>query len=138
MTRILEGVKAGDPVTVNSSQFGPGGKLQNVRHIERVTKVFKHVLQTEQMSGVEIATGRAPWTYGGKLVLPATDADVADVPSEIAERERADKAVKAKQEADAAKILRRGKLIDDIRTLMYSGVPDDVLERVLAVLRGER
>lgn len=138
MTMVLENVKAGDQVIVVSSNIGPDGLRRTVRNIERVTKVFRHVLRTDSMSGVEIATGRTPWTYGGKAVAPASDADVADVLREIAERERADKVVKAKQEADSAKILRRSKLINDIRTLMYSGVPDDVLERVLAVLRGEQ
>ena len=138
MTRILEWVKAGDQVIVVSSNIGPDGLRRTVRDIERVAKVFTHVLQTEQMHGIEISTGRAPWTYGGKFVLPATDADIADVLREIEERKRADKVVKEKQEADSAKILRRSKLINDIRTLMYSGVPDDVLERVLAVLRGEQ
>lgn len=134
---ILEGVKAGDLVTVNSSQFGPGGKLRNVRHIERVTKVFKHVLQTEQMHGIEIATGRAPWTYGGKLVLPATDADVADVLREIEGRKRADEAEKARQEAESASNKRYGELRGEMSRIMSMRVPEDVLIRALAVLRGE-
>ena len=137
MTRILDGVKVGDAVIVSSSKLGPDGAYRKVRHIKRVTKVFKHVLQTEHMTGVDIATGRAPWNSAA-MVTPATEADIAEVLRETEERRRADAERKAKQEADAAKILRRSKLIDDIRTLMYSGVPDDVLERVLAVLRGEQ
>ena len=137
MTRILDGVKVGDAVIVSSSKRGPDGAYRNVRRIERVTKLFKHVLQTERMTGVDIATGRASW-HSAAMVTPATEADIAEVLRETEERRRADAERKAKQEADAAKILRRSKLIDDIRTLMYSGVPDDVLERVLAVLRGEQ
>ena len=79
MTWILEGVKVGDPVIVVSSNIGPDGLRRTVRNIECVTKVFTHVLRTDSMSGVEIATGRTPWTYGGKAVAPASDADVADV-----------------------------------------------------------
>lgn len=136
MTRILDGVKVGDAVIASSSERGPDGLHRKVRHIERVTKVFKHVLQTEHMTGVDIATGRAPW-YSAAMVTPATDADIAEVLREIEERKRADAERKAKQEAEAAEKRRRDKLTGDIREVLYRYVPEDVLIRALRVLRGE-
>ena len=137
MTRILEGVKVGDQVIVVSSNIGPDGLRRTVRNIERVTKVFTHVLRTDSMSGVEIATGRTPWTYGGKAVAPASDADVADVLREIEERKHADAEYMAKLAAELAADKRYGELRGEISRLMSMRVPEDVLIRALAVLRGE-
>ena len=138
MTRVLDGVKVGDAVIVSSSKRGPDGLRRTVRDIERVTKVFTHVLRTDSMSGVEIATGRTPWTYGGKAVAPASDADVAEVLREIEERKRADEAEKARQEAEAAANKRYGELRGEMSRIMSMRVPEDVLIRALAVLRGEQ
>ena len=138
MTWILEGVKVGDPVIVVSSNIGPDGLRRTVRNIERVTKVFTHVLRTDSMSGVEIATGRTPWTYGGKAVAPASDADVADVLRELAERKHADAEYMAKLAAERAADKRYGELRGEISRLMSMRVPEDVLIRALAVLRGEQ
>ena len=138
MTRVLDGVKVGDPVIFVSSNIGPDGLRRTVRNIERVTKVFTHVLRTDSMSGVEIATGRTPWTYGGKAVAPASDADVAEVLREIEERKRADEAEKARQEAEAAANKRYGELRGEMSRIMSMRVPEDVLIRALAVLRGEQ
>ena len=138
MSRILENLKAGDPVIVVSTGIGPDGLRRTERKIERVTKVFAHVLQTESMTGVQIATGRTPWTYGGKAVEPASLQDVADVLREIEDRKLADAEYKLRQQAEYADRCRREKLAVDIRDIvMYRHVPESVLVRVLAVLRGD-
>lgn len=138
MTRILDGVKAGDAVIVRGKKFGPDSVARDVRTVDYVVKVFRHVLQTRGgLTGVEISTGRAISAYGAIYVTPATDADVADVLHEIEERKRADAERKAKHEAEAAEKRRRDKLTGDIREHLYRYVPEDVLARALAVLRGE-
>lgn len=137
MTRILDGVKVGDAVIVSSSKRGPDGAYRNVRRIERVTKLFKHVLQTERVTGVDIATGRASW-HSAAMVTPATEADIAEVLREIAERKHADAEYMAKLAAERAADKRYGELRGEISRLMSMRVPEDVLIRALAVLRGEQ
>ena len=138
MTRILDGVKVGDAVIVCGKTFGPDRVFREIRTVDYIAKVFRHVLQTRDgLTGVEISTGRAVNAYESAYVRPATGADIAEVLREIEERKRADAERKEKQEAEAAEKRRRDKLTGDIREHLYRYVPEDVLIRALAVLRGE-
>lgn len=138
MTRILDGVKVGDAVIVNSFKGRNAGVRRRIREVDYVDRVFKNVLQTRGgLVGVEISTGRAIRHYGSVTVAPATDADLAEVLREIEERKRADEAEKARQEAEAAANKRYGELRSEMSRIMSMRVPEDVLVRALAVLRGE-
>ena len=137
MTKIFEKVKVGDPVVIVGKELGPDGFWRTVRKIDYVTKVFKRVLQTRKYPGVQIGTGTIPLEYGGGLAIPVSDADVANVLREIEDRKRADAEYKAKQEAEYADRRRREKLASDILDILYRHVPENVLVRALAVLRGE-
>ena len=138
MTRVLENVKAGDPVIVTRLDGWRGNTKRKIRGVDFVERVFKHVLQTNGgLCGVEISTGRTIRHYGSVTVAPATDADVAEVLREIEERKRADEAEKARQEAEAAANKRYGELRSEMSRIMSMRVPEDVLVRALAVLRGD-
>ena len=101
-----------------------------------------HVLEAAglgrlQQLGRGLATGRTPWEYGVNAVLPASDADVAEVLRESEERARADADHKAKLDAKRAADKRCGELRGEISRIMSMRVPEDVLIRALAVLMGE-
>jgi hypothetical protein len=137
MSRILENLKVGDAVIVSKGGRGPDGKMRDAREVQTVTRVFKTVLQTEKLTGIELSTGRGWNGYGSVKVSPASLQDVADVLREIEDRKRADAEYKAQQEAEYADRRRREKLTGDIRDILYQYVPESVLVRALAVLRGD-
>jgi hypothetical protein len=139
MSRLLENLKAGDAVIVSGQTFGPDRIVRKIRSVDYVAKVYKNVLQTSSgLCGVDISTGRAVDAYGSVYVTPASLQDVADVLREIEDRKRADAEYKAQQEAEYADRRRREKLSIDIRDIvMYRHVPEGVLARALAVLRGD-
>lgn len=137
MSRILEGVKVEDLVIVTQRERGPDALMRTVRYIERVTKVFKRVLQTETLISVQISSGEA-WGVCSTSVLPASDDDVAEVLREIEERKLADAEYKAKRDAERVADRRRAVLRGEISAALSLRVPEDVLARVLAVLRGEQ
>ena len=138
MSRILENLKPGDAVIVSKGERGPDGKTREAREVQTVTRVFKNVLQTERLTGIELSTGRGWNGYGSFKVSPASPQDVAEVLREIEDRKRADDEYKARQKADYADRCRREKLAVDIRDIvMYRHVPESVLVRALAVLRGD-
>lgn len=137
MTRILDGVKVGDAVIVTSFD-GYAGTRRQIREVDYVGRVFRNVLQTKGgLVGVEISTGHAPKHYGSVTVAPATDADIAEVLREIEERKLADEAEKARQEAERIAARRIAALRGEISLILSMWVPEDVLVRALAVLRGE-
>lgn len=139
MTRILDGVKAGDVVIVRGKTFGPDRVFREIRAVDCVAKVFRHVLQTRDgLTGVEISTGRAVNAYGSAYVTPATEADIAEVLREIEDRKRSDEAEKARRDAERAADKRYGELRSEISRILSMRVPEDVLIRALAVLRGEQ
>lgn len=134
---VLAGLKAGDLVTVSKGEYGPDRKTREVREVQTVTRVFKTVLQTEKLTGIEIATGRG-WSGSGSVkVSPASLQDVAEVAAEAADRAAGDAAYRARQEAERADSRRREVLTREINDLLYRHVPEAVLARALAVLRGE-
>lgn len=136
--RILENIKVGDAVIVSGHELGPERNRRKARSVDYVAKVYKNVLQTRDgLCGVDISTGRAVNGYGSVYVTPATEQDVADVLREIEDRKRADAEYKAQQEAEYADRRRREQLTGDIRSILWQYVPESVLVRVLAVLRGE-
>ena len=138
MTRILENVKAGDPVIVTSFDQCRGSTKRKIREVDYVGQVFKHVLQTRGgLVGVEISTGRKTRLYGSVTVAPATESDVAEVLREIEERKRSDEAEKARRDAERAADKRHRELRGEISRIMSMRVPEDVLIRALAVLRGD-
>jgi len=138
MNRILENLKPGDAVIVSRKTFGPDRIVRKIREVDYVSVVFRHVLQTSGgLTGVDIGTGFTVGAYGSVYVTPATDSDVADVLRETEDRGRADAEYKAQQEAEYADRRRREKLTGDIRDILYRHVPEGVLVRALAVLRGD-
>lgn len=138
MSRILENLNVGDAVIVSGQTFGPDRLVRKIRSVDYVAKVYKNVLQTRDgLCGVDISTGRAVDAYGSVYVTPATEQDVSDVLREIEDRKRADAEYKARQEAEYADRRRRENLTGDIRDILYQYVPESVLVRALAVLRGE-
>lgn len=139
MNRILENVKAGDAVIVSGHTSGPDGVVRKIRSVDYVAKVYKNVLQTRDgLCGVDISTGHAINRYGSGAVwaTPATEQDVADVLREIEDRKRSDAEYKERKEAEYADLRRREKLTGDIRYILCRYVPEGVLVRALAVLRG--
>lgn len=139
MTRTLCGVKVGDALIVRGKTFGHDRVIRDIRTVDYVAKVFRHVLQTRGgLKGVDISTGLAISAYGSSYVTPATDADVAEVLREIEERKRSDEAERnAKRESEAAEMRRCDKLTGDIREILYRRIPEDALIRALLALRGE-
>lgn len=134
---VLAGLKAGDLVIVSKGEYGPDRKTREVREVQTVARVLKTVLQTEKLTGIEIATGRGWSGYGSVKVSPASLQDVAEVAAEAAARAAGDAAYRARQEAERADSRRREVLTREINDLLYRHVPESVLVRALAVLRGE-
>ena len=135
---VLAGLKAGDLVTVSKCEYGPDRKTRDVRKVQTVTRVFKTVLQTEKLTGIEIATGRG-WSGSGSVkVSPASLQDVAEVAAEAAARAAGDAAYRARQEAETAANKRYCELRGEMSRIMSMRVPEDVMIRALAVLRGEQ
>jgi len=138
MSRILEDLKPGDAVIVSKQEIGPDYAPRKIRSVDYVAKVYKNVLQTSSgLCGVDISAGRAVDACGSVYVTPATEQDVADVLREIEDRKRADDEYRARQQAEYADRRRREKLTGDIRDILYRYVPESVLVRALAVLRGD-
>lgn len=139
MTRVLEGVAVGDKVVVRRTLTDPVTlKPIKVRSVEVVTRVFKRVLQTTNLSGVEIETGRGGWelreTVRVTPLLPGQEAEIEaeNAARKIAQAEAAD-ALRIERERDR----RCRKLRNDIRYHLDRFVPEGVLQRALDVLTGK-
>jgi hypothetical protein len=138
MSRLLENLKVGDAVIVSWQGLGPDRVARQMRLVDYVAKVYKNVLQTRgELCGVDISDGRAFDACGSVYVTPATEQDVADVLREIEDRKRADAEYKAKQDAERIAARRIAVLRGEISAALALRVPESVLVRALAVLRGE-
>lgn len=139
MTRVLEGVRVGDKVVVTrSKQEQYTLKLVKVRSVEVVTRVFKRVLQTKNLSGIEIETGRGGWDCSASVwVSPLLPGQEAEIEAENAARKIAEaeavEALRIKRERDH----RCRELSNGIRHHLNFRVPEDVLQRALDVLTGK-
>jgi hypothetical protein len=131
---VLAGVLAGDHVVVTRKVTAPDGSLRTVRKIHVVTKVFKHVIQSGNMTGISIKTGQGGYEFADAHVRPAIPGDEEEINSENAEFLRMDLEIGKRKKEKEAEYLRRYDLREKIRGLLRSSVTEDVLQRVIDVL----
>lgn len=139
MSGVLDGVKVGDKVIVMrkvENRFTY--KTERRLSVDVVTKVFKRVLQTTKLIGVDIETGRGGWDCSASVwvspLLPGQEAQIEaeDTARKIAEAEAVE-AQRIGRERDSRCNILRNK----IRAHLDRSVPEDVLQRVLSVLTGK-